>query len=57
MITNERQCQISKAQISRFRAAIDAPDSKTRTLYPRAQKALRKAAQSQLDDLLAELAD
>ena len=27
MITNERQYQISKAQVSKFRAAIDAPDS------------------------------
>jgi len=32
MITNERQHQISKAQIARFHAAIDAPDSNTRTL-------------------------
>ena len=57
MITNERQYQISKAQVARFRAAIDAPDSNTRALHPRAQKALRQAAQSQLDDLLAEVAD
>lgn len=57
MITNERQYQISKAQAAKFRAAIDAPDTNTRGLHPRAQKALREAAQSQLDDLLAELAD
>jgi len=57
MITNERQYQISKAQVAKFRAAIDAPDSNTRTLHPRAQKALREAAQSQLEDLLAEVAD
>jgi len=57
MIANERQCQISKAQIAKFRAAIDAPDSNTRTLHPQAQKALRQAAQSQLDDLLVEVAD
>lgn len=57
MITNERQYQISKAQAAKFRAAIDAPDTNTRTLHSRAQKALREAAQSQLDDLLAELAD
>ena len=57
MITNERQCQISKAQVAKFRAAIEAPDSNTRKLHPRAQKALREAAQSQLDDLAAEVAD
>ena len=57
MITNERQYQISKAKATKFRAAIDAPDTSTRRLHPRAQKALREAAQSQLDDLLAELAD
>ena len=57
MITNERQYQISKAQVAKFRAAIEAPDSSTRTLHPRAQKALREAAQSQLDDLLADVAE
>ena len=57
MITNERQYQISKAQVAKFRAAIDAPDACIRTLPPRGQKALREAARSQLDDLLAEVAD
>ena len=57
MITNERQYQISKTQAAKFRAALDAPDGNTRTLHPRAQKALREAAQSQLDDLLVEVAD
>lgn len=57
MITSERQYQISKAQAAKFRAAIDAPDTNTRVLHPRAQKALCEAAQSQLDDLLAELDD
>ena len=57
MITNERQYLISKAQVAKFRAAIDAPDSNTRRLHPRAQKALREAARSQLDDLLAEVVD
>ena len=57
MITNERQYQISKAKVAKFRAAIDAPDSNTRMLHARARKALREAAQSQLDDLLAEVAD
>ena len=57
MITNERQYQISKAQLIKFRAAIDAPDSSTRKLHPRAQNALREAAQSQLDELVAEVAE
>ena len=57
MITNERQYQISKAQIAKFRAAINAPDANTHPLHPRAQKALREAVRSQLDDLLAEVAD
>jgi DNA-binding Xre family transcriptional regulator len=57
LITNERQYQISKAQVAKFRAAIEAPDGNTHKLHPRAQKALREAAQSQLDDLAAEVAD
>ena len=57
MITNERQYLIGKAQVDKFRSAIDAPDTKARALHPRAQKALRDAAQSQLADLLAEVAD
>ncbi len=57
MITNERQYQISKARLAKFRAALDAPDSQTAALHPRARKALRDAAQSQLDELMAEVAD
>ena len=57
MITNERQYQISKAQVAKFRAAIDAPDSNTRTLHPRAQQSMRQRPSRQLDDLLAEVAD
>ncbi|MGH8798099.1 MAG: helix-turn-helix transcriptional regulator [Caldimonas sp.] len=57
MITNERQYQISKAEAAKFRAAVEAPDTKARLLHPRAQQALRDAAQSQLDDLLAEIAE
>lgn len=53
MIGNERQYQISKAQVAKFRAAIDAPSEVTGTLYPRARQALREAAESQLDDQLA----
>lgn len=36
MITHDRQYQVGKAQVARFRAAIDAPDSNTRALHPRA---------------------
>ncbi len=57
MITNERQYQISKAQAAKFLAAIDAPDTNARAPHPRARKALREAAQSQLDELLAELGE
>ncbi len=65
MITNERQYQISKAQAAKFLAAIDAPDTNARAphprdaraFHPRARKALREAAQSHLDDLLAELGE
>ena len=57
MITNERQYQISKTRVAKFRAAIDAPDNNVRELHPRARKALREAAQSQLDELLVEVAD
>ena len=57
MITNERQYQIGKAQAAKFRAALDAPDTHARAMHPRARKGLRDAAQSQLDDLQAELAE
>lgn len=57
MITNERQYQISKAQAGKFRAALDQPQAGAAHLHPRARKALRDAAQSQLDELLTELVD
>lgn len=58
MITNERQYQVTKARIAKFRAALEAPpDAKVRALHPRAQKALRDAAESQVADLQAEVED
>jgi len=45
MITNERQYQISKARLAKFRAALDAPDSQAAALHPRAQGSARRRAE------------
>lgn len=55
MITNQRQYLHTQAQAERFRQALVAPDAAG--LHPRAARAIRAGVQSQLDDLLAELAE
>lgn len=57
MINSDQQYEISKAQAAKLRAALDHPQVSAVHLHPRARKALREAAQSQLDELLTDLAD
>lgn len=60
MITNERQYRITKAEAERFRRAIASSESgrdAREGVHPRLVQAEREALQSQLDDLLAELAE
>jgi DNA-binding Xre family transcriptional regulator len=55
MITNERQYAITKAQAARFRDALAA--AVPQGMHPKALKAMREGAQSQLDELEQQLAD
>ncbi|WP_374630562.1 helix-turn-helix transcriptional regulator [Ferrovibrio sp.] len=55
MITNLRQFKIAKAQAEKFRLALDAPLPSD--LHPKAAKAMREAAQSQLEEMQAEIAE
>ena len=57
MITNERQYAITKAQVARFKEALDTPGDQRPKLHPRALKAMRDGVESQLQDLQAEIAD
>lgn len=55
MITNERQYQITKAEAAKFREALAAQPAKG--LHPKALKAMRDGAQSQLAELEEQLAE
>lgn len=55
MITNHRQYLNTRAQVERFRQALAAPDPEG--THPKAARAMREAARSQLADLQAELAE
>lgn len=55
MITNHRQYLNTRAQAERFRQALAAPDPQG--AHPKAARAMREAARSQLADLEAELAE
>lgn len=55
MITNERQYQITKAQAAKFREALASEPAKG--LHPKAIKAMRDGAQSQLAELEEQLAE
>ena len=58
MIKNERQYRITKAQIEKFRSALDRVATHPSThKHPILLKAERDALRSQLDDLLAEIAE
>jgi HTH-type transcriptional regulator/antitoxin HigA len=57
MITNERQYAVAKKQAARFQEALWQPDEKRSGLHPKAQKAMRDGAESQLRDLQAEIAE
>lgn len=54
MITNERQYQITQAQAAKFREALSAAPAEG--LHPKALKAMRDGAQSQLAELEEQLA-
>jgi hypothetical protein len=60
MISNERQYRITKAEADKFRRTLDALKAQGHLregVHPLLVKAERGALQSQLDDLLAELAE
>lgn len=60
MISNERQYRITKSEAERFKAAIASleDDAELRAdIHPRLRQAEREALESQLDDLLTELAE
>jgi transcriptional regulator with XRE-family HTH domain/Zn-dependent peptidase ImmA (M78 family) len=60
MISNERQYRITKAEAERFRQALavmDAQQGVRDDIHPRLVQAERDALQSQLDDLLGEMAE
>jgi len=60
MISNERQYRITKAEAERFRHALTAFDATGEVragVHPRLVQAEREALESQLGDLLAELAE
>ncbi len=54
MITNERQYQITQAQAAKFREALSAAPAEG--LHPKALKAMRDGARSQLAELEEQLA-
>ena len=55
MITNERQYLITQAQAAKFRDALAATPAEG--LHPKARKAMRDGAQSQLAELEEQLAE
>lgn len=57
MITNERQYRITRAEAERFAAALAQPDEKLAHLHPRIRQAMREGAESQLEELQADLAE
>ena len=57
MIANERQYRITKAEAARFAEALAQPEEHLAHLHPRLRQAMREGAESQLEELKAELAD
>ncbi len=60
MISNERQYRITKSEVERFRQALAELESNPtgqEGIHPRLIQAQREALQSQLDDLVHELAE
>ena len=59
MISNERQYRITKAQAEKFRNAIADLDKAEpqEGVHPRLMQAQRDAMQSQLDEMLEEIAE
>jgi DNA-binding Xre family transcriptional regulator len=57
VITNERQYRITKAEAERFATALAQPEEKLAHLHPRIRQAMREGAESQLEELQADLAE
>ncbi len=57
MITRERQYAVSKKQAARFQETLEQYDARRSEIHPKALKAMREGMESQLQDLLAEIAD
>jgi transcriptional regulator with XRE-family HTH domain/Zn-dependent peptidase ImmA (M78 family) len=60
MISNERQYRITKAAAEKFKQLVDELDTRApapKGMHPRLVNAQREAAQSQLDELLEEIAE
>jgi len=60
MINNERQYRITKSEVERFRhtlAELESSPQGQEGVHPRLIQAQREALQSQLDDLLHEIAE
>jgi ribosome-binding protein aMBF1 (putative translation factor) len=57
MITNERQYRITKAEAERFEQALAHGTEEDAHLHPRLRQAMREGLESQLTDLLEQLAE
>ncbi len=57
MITSERQYAVSKKQAARFQETLEQYDARRSEIHPKALNAMREGMESQLQDLLAEIAD
>lgn len=57
MITSERQYAVSIKQAARFQETLEQYKAGPSELHPKALKAMREGIESQLQDLLAEIAD
>jgi ribosome-binding protein aMBF1 (putative translation factor) len=55
VITNERQYRITRSEAEKFAAALARPDDGPSDIHPRIRQAMREGAQSQLDELRAQL--
>jgi len=57
MITSERQYAVSKKHPARFQETLEQYDARPSELHPKALKAMREGIESQLQDLLTEIAE
>jgi ribosome-binding protein aMBF1 (putative translation factor) len=57
MITNERQYRITQSWLERFRQARTGVEAARVELHPRARQAFRDAYESQIEELIEQLAE